>query len=305
MPIVVQVAKNIEDIDTVFKVRHKVAVKERKLVKDIWKDKRLVDRFDAYPTTTNFFASQNGEVIGSIRVTVDSLVGIPSDSTITYKHKLPSYSNVMNCSMFCITEEHRNNSIANGLLLMAIYFASSNYITHILAPIEATYSSLFYSIGFEPIEGTSTYKDPLTSLEMQPLILDMRKVNDFFLKFIHKNKIQDFIQYYERWFFKANENIISVGERGEEAFIIVQGEAEVRLPSGKVLATLKEGEIFGELALLTDDIRSADVFAKTELQVMVLSKKTFREHLIDNPKKVLGLLRLMGERTKALISQLT
>jgi N-acyl-L-homoserine lactone synthetase len=303
MPVIVQVAKSIEDIDTVFKIRHKIAVKERQLVENRWVDKRLIDRFDTYPTTLSFLASKNGETIGTVRVTLDSKIGLPSDQYVSYRHKIPSYSNVMNCSMFCLSTEHYSKTVSTGLLLMAVYFASSNYVTHILSPIEKKFSSLLYSIGFEDIG--DVYIDNLTGLEMQPLILDMRKVNDFFLHFIHKNRMQDFIQYYERWFFEAGENIISAGDKGEEVFIIVQGEAEVKLKDGKTIGVLKEGEIFGELALLTDDIRSADVFAKTELQVMVLSKTVFREHLINNPKKVLSLLKLMGERTKSLISQLT
>jgi hypothetical protein len=205
--------------------------------------------------------------------------------------------------MFCLSQEHYSETVTTGLLLMAVYFASSNYVTHILAPVETSLSPLLHSIGFENID--EVYTDQLTGLEMQPLLLDMRRVNDFFLHFIHKNRMQDFIQYYERWFFKAGESVITAGEKGEEVFIIVQGEAEVKLPNGNRIGVLKEGEIFGELALLTDDIRSADVFAKTELQVMVLSKVVFREHLINNPKKVLSLLKLMGERTKSLISQLT
>jgi N-acyl-L-homoserine lactone synthetase len=290
MPVIIGVAKSAEELDQVFQVRRELS-KSDELV-DGW----LVDRFDAYPTSINFIASKNGQTIGTLRVVLDSKVGVPeSDYLITHHKDLPPYSNIMGCSMFFVDRDS-SGRVSEGLLLMAVYFASSNYITHIYSLTDESSVSLFKRVGFKKIGDESNGKTPL--------LLDMRMVNDFFLHFIHKNRMQDFLQYYERWFFEDGETVILTGDKGEEAFIIVQGEADVQLQNGDHIATLKEGEIFGELALLTDEIRSADVFAKGELQVMVLPKKVFQEHLINNPKKVMGLLRLMGERTKSLISQL-
>ncbi len=98
---------------------------------------------------------------------------------------------------------------------------------------------------------------------------------------------------------------MQAGEIGQEAFIIIEGSAQVTLPgTDRVIDELGAGDVFGELALLTDEPRSADIVATTDLQVMVLSKAVFVSHFLNQPKQALHLLRLMSTRTQSLMSQL-
>jgi putative ABC transport system ATP-binding protein len=72
--------------------------------------------------------------------------------------------------------------------------------------------------------------------------------------------------------------IVRQGEPGDKFYVIHRGRAEVHKQddgSGRVLATLKEGDFFGELALLNDQPRSATVVAQEPLELFVLSKEDF------------------------------
>ena len=58
--------------------------------------------------------------------------------------------------------------------------------------------------------------------------------------------------------YKAGSTIVAEGTTGVGFFLILDGKAEVR-KKGKVLATLSKGQFFGEMSLIDDLPRSADV----------------------------------------------
>ena len=64
-------------------------------------------------------------------------------------------------------------------------------------------------------------------------------------------------------------------------YFIVSGEVEVRLPDTSV--HLHSGDFFGEIALLTDSVRTATVAAITSCQLLVLRVDDFRKVLAAHP----------------------
>ena len=98
---------------------------------------------------------------------------------------------------------------------------------------------------------------------------------------------------------KAGETIIAKDDDGDEAYVMLDGEAEVVLPRNDN-HILREGDVFGELALLTQSKRSADVVAKTNLRLMCLPKAAFMAFLKKNPERALGFLRNIGVRLQTI-----
>ena len=74
------------------------------------------------------------------------------------------------------------------------------------------------------------------------------------------------------------EPIFNEGEHGGRMFFVKRGQVLVR-KGGSLIATLKEGQYFGELALLTDRPRSTDVIALTDIILLALSRDDFEEVL--------------------------
>jgi MFS family permease len=72
---------------------------------------------------------------------------------------------------------------------------------------------------------------------------------------------------------KAGETIVRKGEPGDTFFVIAEGRAEVLLEGG--LRELGPGEFFGEIALLRDVPRTATVLAKTNGELLELSRDDF------------------------------
>ncbi|HJU17095.1 MAG TPA: ATP-binding cassette domain-containing protein [Stellaceae bacterium] len=75
--------------------------------------------------------------------------------------------------------------------------------------------------------------------------------------------------------YAAGETIIREGERGEEFFLISDGTVEV-IRDDREVASLGQGDFFGEVALISGEPRNANVVAAEPLETYVLASQDFR-----------------------------
>lgn len=84
--------------------------------------------------------------------------------------------------------------------------------------------------------------------------------------------------------YKPNDKIINQGDEGDTFYIIISGEAyatknaENGQPEKEVMQ-YKPGQYFGELALLKNEPRAANVFAKTNLKLAMIDRNSFKRLL--------------------------
>ena len=102
--------------------------------------------------------------------------------------------------------------------------------------------------------------------------------------------------------FKKGDVILTEGQRGGEAYVMLLGRAEVFRagPPELSLAVLGPGQIFGEMALMTDDARSASVRALERVEVGVIGRDEFLTHLRETPDALLPFIRTLAERIRTL-----
>src|SRR5918998_3338970 len=89
------------------------------------------------------------------------------------------------------------------------------------------------------------------------------------------------------------------GEIGQEFFVIVEGEVEIKR-KGRRLGTRGAGDFIGEIALLEDIARTATVTAKTPVRVFVLTRPTFQHLVNENPAVERKVMRTLARRLAAL-----
>jgi CRP/FNR family cyclic AMP-dependent transcriptional regulator len=92
----------------------------------------------------------------------------------------------------------------------------------------------------------------------------------------------------------AGRTLIQEGTRGREFFTLVEGEAKVA-KGGRKVATMRGGDFFGEIALVTDVPRTSTVTTETQVRLLVLTKRDFQRLLREQPqiqRKVLEALAL-------------
>ncbi len=98
---------------------------------------------------------------------------------------------------------------------------------------------------------------------------------------------------------KAGESIIEQGEKGDACFIIQKGACIItitRKGEKHQIASIKEGGIVGEMALLTGEVRSAGVEAKTDMILWRLGRDEFEALCKEFPGVRNFLTELITER---------
>jgi small-conductance mechanosensitive channel/CRP-like cAMP-binding protein len=104
--------------------------------------------------------------------------------------------------------------------------------------------------------------------------------------------------------YAPGEPIIRTGEAGDSMFVVHRGAVEVRIntPEGKTrtVATLDEGDFFGEMALFTGEPRTANVVATEETEVLEIGHRAMKTLFDSNPDLVESLSHIVEERRAGL-----
>jgi CRP/FNR family transcriptional regulator, cyclic AMP receptor protein len=95
----------------------------------------------------------------------------------------------------------------------------------------------------------------------------------------------------------AGKELVKEGSPGHEFFLILEGECSVRR-EGRHVATLKDGDYFGELALLDRAPRNATVVSETEASLLVLGQREFNGVLDEVPVLAHKMLTIMAARVR-------
>lgn len=101
----------------------------------------------------------------------------------------------------------------------------------------------------------------------------------------------------EQMFFPPGKSIIKAGDVGEEMFIIGHGIVDVVIKDKGVVATLREGQFFGETALLQEVVRNADVNAQTYCDLYKLSKESFLDVIKKYPELLKNMENILKKRS--------
>jgi len=87
--------------------------------------------------------------------------------------------------------------------------------------------------------------------------------------------------------FRRGETVFHLGDPGDALFIVVSGAIKITLPAETgdeaILATLRPGDFFGELALLDGAPRSATAVAIEATETYILARDRFRELIANEP----------------------
>jgi small-conductance mechanosensitive channel len=99
--------------------------------------------------------------------------------------------------------------------------------------------------------------------------------------------------------FAPDEPIVRQGQQGKSMFVVHKGSVKVQIKEEnqtKLLNTLREGDFFGEMGLLTGEPRTATVIAEEEAQVLEIDNLCLKPILEENPELVESFSRIVEER---------
>lgn len=101
--------------------------------------------------------------------------------------------------------------------------------------------------------------------------------------------------------YKNGEVICKEGDKGDSMYIIYEGAVKITKRAHDketTLAVLKEGDFFGEMAIIDKEPRSASAIAEGETKIIELDESIFEEQIKSNPKIIMQILKKMSQRLR-------
>lgn len=100
--------------------------------------------------------------------------------------------------------------------------------------------------------------------------------------------------------YSKDKVVLKQGEPGTHLFILLSGRVGVIAEDGEQLATMTQGEIFGEMSLLSGEPVSCSIYSLTETEAALLSVKNFKFVLKKHPVLQLFLLKMLVDRAQSM-----
>ena len=112
---------------------------------------------------------------------------------------------------------------------------------------------------------------------------------------LDRKGLQDIAHIADELDLPAGKEMATEGDRGREFFVLLKGAAEVTR-GGERINTMKEGDFFGEIALVTKMPRTATVTATSDVDVLVITEREFDSLLKKSPEIGRSVAEALAER---------
>ena len=97
--------------------------------------------------------------------------------------------------------------------------------------------------------------------------------------------------------FAPGQCVFKAGDRGDTMYIVIEGEVKI-LVGSRTVEVAGPGSIFGELALIDDEPRSATVVAKTHCRLVTVDHGEFCYMVSEGPFFALEVMKVIADRLR-------
>lgn len=170
------------------------------------------------------------------------------------------------------------------------------------ASVEATHEDTqLLEIGAGVLKELSAkYPSVSTALKKfcrQRLLSNLMQGSALFRPF-SKSDRRELVQKFRARDVRRGEAMIQEGHTSDGLYVVLSGEVDV-LVKGRKVASLREGEVFGEMSLLTRSPATATVTAARHTSVLRLPREDFDRIILSHPQVLEHVSELTDERAKA------
>jgi len=103
-------------------------------------------------------------------------------------------------------------------------------------------------------------------------------------------------------FFAENEKASRILLKRDKMYLLLEGQVSLTA-KGQAIGAVRVGEIFGEMAAMTESPRSATAVARSQCRVISLDDKAFNSALQKKPEFALMMMSIMITRLRSMISR--
>lgn len=321
MAIRIKFARSAKEIDDALWLRHEVfVIEDGKYGGEALPGNRMVDRFDAFPHVYNIIAYDNDEPIATIRLIKESTSGLPVDMLFDFtnyrasvaasekdpkgesKEFAPTQNPVFgSAGMLAIRENwRRRRDVIRAMFRMSAAICRSNGATHLLVVVNHDTAGMYRRLGFQVLS-ERFWVDSIENYVV-PLATSTEVFLEWALGGVVNSPLMPFEDSFERHVLRAGEVVFSEGDVGHDAYVIESGHIKISRISSSgrelTLTQLTSGDLFGELALVDNDPRSATATATSDVELITLNRNAFLRDLKNNPERSQQLFKIFAGRLR-------
>ncbi|MBU0728132.1 MAG: protein kinase [Proteobacteria bacterium] len=207
-------------------------------------------------------------------------------AALTIEPPANTYAGVHNLCEGGLLLESPSKYGKDTIIILSLYDFSANTWTTETASVrwnKKGYNKKEFLIGLKFITGKAaeTFQGRIESLNLDEAVFDLYfLLNTKLLHSIPKQAFWSLLNCLRPCRLVAGEKVMSQGEPGKNLYIIQEGSCAVKVDKdGEThqVASLKTGDVVGEMAVLTGEPRYADVIAETDIKLWKLGKKEFEQ----------------------------
>ena len=139
----------------------------------------------------------------------------------------------------------------------------------------------------------------MTDDELIPFLMQRVKLFENF----DRERVEAIVAGAELRTYEGNESIIQCGDEGRFIGVLISGHGEISIADNTggrlVMSPLAEGDVFGEMSVLTGDRTVADVIAGNRCYVLLIPQDVVSTLILTQPKAILYLSKLLADRARA------
>lgn len=323
MSIKIKIAESSPEIDDALWLRHEVfVVEDGKFGGVPLHGHRLVDRFDALRDVFHVVAYEGEHPIAAMRLVKDTGAGMPVDDLFDfseYKAQLkkqlvpadddgvglghaPVVPRYGSAGMLAIRMSwRRRRDVIRSMFRMAATITRFNDVTDVLVVVNYETAGMYRRLGFKQLS------EKYWNAEIGNYIIPLAGTAQGFLNWAHgytpDTPLTPFQDSFTRWVFRSGEEVFREGDRGDNAYIVASGEIRIsrQRENGDTLtlAHLSRGSLFGELALIDEESRSATATATCDCELIALDRRSFLTQLKSQPALALQLFKVFATRIRS------
>ncbi len=308
-----KIAQTAKELDDVFWLRHQVyVIEDCKYGGKPFHNQRIIDRFDAFPDSLNIIAYDEDEPVGTMRIGLDSGLGLASEEYFDLtpfrqemsagwweEHGRPTIDACP--SMLAVRERWKNRrDVIRALFKMAIGVCHPWGVTHVYSSVSHETVGMYDRLGFSAL-AEKKWIDSIGNYVI-PIRAPFDSLFQWAFGYLQDNLLDAYRGHFERLLLKPGEVLFREGEMGEHAYMVDEGSIKVSRNDNSgcelTLATLEQGELFGELALIDTHPRSAMATAMKATELIVLDRRTFQDRLVTEPRLMDLVMKNFSKRIR-------
>lgn len=300
MPTILRLAKTTGELNDVLETRARALKESGRTLGSLSQfTGRVIDHFDTYPTTLNLIGYNSGKPMACLRAVEfdpkEELLNLAFDFRETASQlKGTCYG----LDMLAIPGGIPSSAaVQRQIFKMALSLLAHQNIAWTFFCCPRSLLPLATELGFKPV------KDPFYSeilgQEIVPVLIE---VAPFFLKLIQEIADKEIIRFQEVFYytiFEPGEVLVAEGERGSTAYLIEEGEVEVLIHKNDLLvpiSTIQEGRMIGEVAMVTNEPRTASLIATRTTSCVSFDRADFMRLMYSQPHRSLDIFKIFSKR---------